>query len=401
MEDAKKLGKKLTVNYAMIQSVYIMVYCSIFSFASVFLLSRGFTNSQVGLTLTLSSALALVFQPLVAAFADKTKKLALRSIVAIMMLGVTAFSLLLYFAPKMVLPTAILYILMVVLFSTQVSMVTTMSMEHINNGIPINFSLARGVGSLAFAILSFLLGYLVDDYGANVIMLINMGLGLIAVVLVLTFQKAKKTNSGNSGQEDGASGLIQFARQNKRFMAVVGSIALLFFSHVFINTFFIQIIKHVGGNNSDMGNATALAGLLELPAMALFPVIYKKMRNAGTIIKISGLFFILKAVITLLAPNVFWIDVAQCVQFFAYAMLTPASVYYVNQAIGDADKNKGQACMGMTMGISGLVGNYLGGLMLDSSGGVPLMLTVGTVVSLVGLVMLVLIDRAKPSAVQE
>jgi PPP family 3-phenylpropionic acid transporter len=82
-------------------------------------------------------------------------------------------------------------------------------------------------------------------------------------------------------------------------------------------------------------------------------------------------------------------------QFFAYAMFIPASVYYVNEVISGADQNKGQALMGMVMGISGLLGNILGGLMLDSRGGVPFMLTVGLGVSVVGFVMLVLIDRSK------
>jgi len=111
--------------------------------------------------------------------------------------------------------------------------------------------------------------------------------------------------------------------------------------------------------------------------------------------KISGVFFVIKTVVTLLAPSIFWVDAAMCLQFFAYAMFIPASVYYVNEVISGADQNKGQALMGMVMGISGLIGNFLGGLMLDSSGGVPFMLTVGLGVSFLGLVMLVLIDRRK------
>ncbi len=400
-EDLKRLGKTLTVNYAMIQSVIIMGYCSIFSFASVYLLSRGFTNSQVGLTLTLSSAAALIFQPFVAAFADKTRKFSLRSIVAFMLGMVSFFGLLLYITPAIVLPTAILYILLVLVFSTPVTLVTSMSMEHINNGVPINFSLARGIGSFAFAILSFLLGYLVDEFGAGVVMLVNIALGLMGVVLVSTFKKAKKQTTSNTGEEIAAAGLLEFAQKNKRFLAVVGSIALLFFSHVLINSYSIQIVENIGGSSTDMGIAVAIAGLLELPAMALFPVIYKKIPNAGLLMKIAAGFFLVKALVTLLAPNVFWFDVAQCFQFFAYAMLTPASVYYVNEVISGPDKNKGQATMGMTMGISGLIANFFGGFILDTRGGVTMMLTIGILVSFVGFIMLVIIDKAKPITKKE
>ena len=144
-----------------------------------------------------------------------------------------------------------------------------------------------------------------------------------------------------------------------------------------------------------MGIAIAIAGFLELPAMALFPWIYKKIRNAGTIMKLSGLFFVIKVLITWMAPNVFWIFIAQSLQFFSFAMILPASVYYVNQQISEVDKNKGQTIMGMSMGISNLIGNLAGGVMLDSSGGVSFMLIVGIAISIMGLLMLIWFDNSR------
>lgn len=401
MEGSKRLGKRLTGHYAMIQMIYIMGYCSIFSFASVFLLSRGFTNAQVGITLALASGLGLLFQPFAGAFADQTTRMSLRSILAVMLLLVVIFSFLLLVLPAIVLPIALLYMLLITFFSTQIALVTSLSMEHINSGVPINFSLARGVGSFAYAVLSFLLGYLVDDYGAGVIMLVNIGLGLIGTALVLTFRRPNLLRSVKAESEAAASGLISFAKEHKRFMAVVFSASLLFISHTLITTYTIQIVQRVGGDSSDMGTALALSAFLELPAMAVFPVIYKKMRNAGTLMKISGAFFVLKAIVTLLAPNMFWINAAQCLQFFAYALFLPASVYYVNQVISDQDKNKGQACMGMTIGISGLLGNLIGGYILDTSGGVLLMLTVGIGCSLLGLILLMYFDKTKVTTSSE
>ncbi len=395
MEENKQLGKKLTRHYSLIQAIYIMGYCSVYSYSAVFLLARGFSNSQVGLTLTLSCVLGLVASPAVASFADKTKKYALRSIVGALLVGMILFALLLFVIPRPVLGVGILYVILLAFFATQIPLVTTMSMDHINNGVPINFSLARGIGSFAYAVLSIVLGYLVDDFGAGVIMLVNIALGLLALALVLSFQKARRVGEDSADGDVQPSGLLGFAKHNKRFIALVGSISVLFFSHVMINSFMIQIVEHVGGSSSDMGVANSIAAILELPAMALFPLLYKKVRNAGLLMKISGLFFLLKTLVTLLAPSIFWVDAASVIQFFAYAMFIPASVYYVNEVISGADQNKGQALMGMVMGISGLVGNFLGGVMLDTSGGVIFMLTVGLGVSVVGFVMLVVIDRRK------
>jgi len=53
-------------------------------------------------------------------------------------------------------------------------------------------------------------------------------------------------------------------------------------------------------------------------------------------------------------------------------MFVPASVYYVNQVIQGANKVKGQTGIALGTGISGMIGSFLGGFMLDSSGGVVL-----------------------------
>ena len=67
-------------------------------------------------------------------------------------------------------------------------------------------------------------------------------------------------------------------------------------------------------------------------------------------------------------------------------------MYYVNNVIAEVDKVKGQALMTMAVGVSNMVGNYVGGMLLDLPGGVSLMLGVGLAVSLVGLVALFVID---------
>jgi PPP family 3-phenylpropionic acid transporter len=367
------------------------------SFAAVFLLSRGFSNSEIGLTLTLGTGLTIVSQPVVATFADRTRKIALRHIVAgLMGLSLSAASLLL-FLPPLFAPTAGLYVLLMCAFGTQGPLVTSLAMEHINTGTPVNFSLARGIGSFAFALVALLLGNLTKRYGGGFVLPVGMSISLIGILLVSNFPTADRPpESGQGTAREAPSGFWEFALRNRRFIALVGSVALLYFSHILINSYAIQIIRNVGGTSVDMGIASAIGGFLELPAMALFPVLLRRIKNAGALLKTSGVFLVLKTLVTLLAPDVRWIYAAQCLQFFAFATFIPASVYYVKQVIPQADKVKGQAGMTMAMGISGMVANFLGGLMLDTRGGVRFMLTVGLGVSMVGLALvLVLVERPK------
>lgn len=379
-------GRGLTARYAMIQCLYNMSYCCGMCFASVFLLSRGLSNSQVGITLTMGNALTILCQPAVASFADRTKRFALRNLVAAIVAMTSVFTVLLMAAPAVVIPTMVLYVLLMCFFGLYPPLITSMAMEHISRGVSLNFSLARGFGSLAFAVLSLLMGFLVDGVGAWVILPVSLGVSLLNVGLLTVFPKAEGP-SGGEKQRRQAVGLVEFTRRNGRFMGAVLSIVLLYFSHVLINTYTIQIVRNVGGTNSDMGIASALGGFLELPAMALFPLLLRKVRSTSAILKLSGVFFVLKALVTLLSPNIWVFYGAQCLQFFAFAMFVPASVYYADRVVGGADQVKGQATMGMAAVVSGMLGNAVGGILLDA-GGVPLMLTVGLAVSVVGLVLL-------------
>lgn len=397
MSKLAQRNQHLTTKYALIQCIFNMAYCCIINFAAVFLLGRGFSNAEVGVTLTLANALALITQPLIATFADQSQRVTLRQLVAGLLVLCGLAALLLMVTPALLLPTALLYILLICAFNSQGSLVVALALEHINAGMPINFSLARGIGSFAFAILALVLGNLTNRYGSAIIMPVGLVISLLGAMLVASFPKAASpTTAANTVAPEQAVGFGEFARRNGRFIALLGSITLLYFSHALINTYTIQIVTHVGGSTADMGMVSAIGGFLELPAMALFPLLMQRVKHAGTILKWSGLFFILKGLLTLLAPNVGWLYAAQCCQFFAYALFTPASVYYVNQVIRGADKVKGQAGMTMALGVSSMIGNFLGGFMLDTSGGVGFMLTVGLAVSLVGLVLVLLLtERAK------
>lgn len=396
MEMKPKKRQGLTARYAMVQCLYSLSCCCAQCFAAAFLLSRGLSNSQVGVTLTVGNALTILCQPAAASFADRTKRFALRNITAAMVAVSAVFLVLLLAIPAPALPTMALYALLMCFFGLYPPLITSMAMEQIDRGVPLNFSLARGFGSLAFAVLSLLMGFLVDRVGTWVILAVNLAASLANVCAVSLFPKAEGAPAERGKPQAQAAGLAAFARRNRRFMAAVLGVVLLYFSHVLINTYTIQIVRNVGGSNSDMGIALALGGFLELPAMALFPFLLKKLGSAGLILKLSGVFFVVKALLTLFASSVPVFYAAQCLQFFAFAMFIPASVYYTDRVVGGADQVKGQAAMGMAAIVSGMLGNAAGGFLLDA-GGVRLMLAVGLAVSVAGLVLLLAaapMDRA-------
>lgn len=183
-------------------------------------------------------------------------------------------------------------------------------------------------------------------------------------------------------------GLLRFAGKYKKFIVFLLGFVFVYFAHTIINNFFIQIITNVGGNSSDMGNAVFLAAMLELPTMAYFTKLSKKV-NCGTLIKISIILFLVKHVITYFADGMTMIYIAQAFQMGAYALFIPASVYYVNCKIAPQDMVKGQSFVTTSMTVAGVFGNLIGGMLLDSVG-VSQVLLISAVLSLIGAVIVVM-----------
>lgn len=182
-------------------------------------------------------------------------------------------------------------------------------------------------------------------------------------------------------------------------MIFVVGVVLVFFTHTIINNFFIQVITPIGGTESQMGIAVFIAAIVELPAMAMFNIMRKKI-NCARLLKLSVVMFALKHLLTFLATNIFMIYVAQVLQIGAYAIFIPASVYYVNEVISKQDLVKGQSMVTVGITASGIIANFAGGILLDAVG-VYHLLMIGVVVSVVGgLIVFGSIEKKKSNVIE-
>lgn len=94
-----KKNRSLNLKYAGSQIFYFAAFASMMGYASVFLLDKGCTNSQIGIALALSSIIAVILQPMLASFADNHKNIEMRNIIAPIVLLVIALSAILYLIP--------------------------------------------------------------------------------------------------------------------------------------------------------------------------------------------------------------------------------------------------------------------------------------------------------------
>lgn len=386
--------KNLTPGYALIQAFFWMNFAAIMGYTSVYLLNCGFSNTQIGVLMAVAGVLSAVLQPIVASYADRPDSRSVKKIIieiGIIMLVIAA--LLLLFRNRMVV-SGLLYGGSIMLLQLLMPLINSLGMESLNQGKKLNFGMARGMGSVAYAIAAYLLGIIVAGLGEITIpvAMLLFFCGLLFILFLFPFEKSK-TSNGKTEKKSG--GPLYFFMKYKRFSFVLFGCIFLYISHVLLNSFTYQIVESKGGGSSEMGFAMALAAMLELPTLFLFGYMIRKVR-ADVWFRISGIFFMVKTLGTLLAPNILSFYFVQVFQMFGWALITVSSVYYVNSVMEEQDAIKGQAYMTMTYTLGSVLGALIGGALIDAVG-VNTMLSFATVSAAVGMVIILATARAEKS----
>ena len=79
-----KTRTKLNINYGSIQAAYWMICSIVVSFASAFLLDRGYTSTVIGIVFAVGNILAIIIQPLAADITDKSKRVCASDIIILL-----------------------------------------------------------------------------------------------------------------------------------------------------------------------------------------------------------------------------------------------------------------------------------------------------------------------------
>lgn len=382
-----------TAQYALIQSFYWMSFCVIFAYASVYLLDKGLSNTAIGLVIGISGTVSAVLQPWVGSLADGSGKASLKGIILLLGGLMMVLGICLLAVTQNRVFTVVCYGAQITLLQVLTPLIYALGMGCINRGEQLNFGLARGIGSLAYAVVSFAAGFLVASMGVAVIPLSIVGIYGVLVVAVLFFRyRESGTSTGaaagfnQSGTAKGDEIKQPFFKRYHRFSILLAGGILVFVSHNMINNFAFQVMESKGGGSSAMGIAIALAAASELPVMFVFAWLVKVV-SCDKWLKLSGLFFFVKAAATLLVTDVKGMYLIQGLQMFGFALFVVASVYYVNAIMEEQDQVKGQAFMTMTNTLGAVLGSTLGGVLIDGFG-IKALLTVSAAAGAAGMVLM-------------
>ena len=418
------------------------------SFASAFLIPRGYSNTEIGIILAAANVIAVFLQPAMADIADRSRRVSLIGITQICTILTMALEAALFITER---KSAALYIIFVMIVAWQTALqplINSLCFKLEESGVHINFGMCRSLGSLGYSLLCAVLGTLVETFGSEVLPISGeavLAALLIALLVVKSsFDGAMRGNGGAGGEKcegsrnlhSGGEGerdkavrgakpkkipgtgsrtesctelceepfgqlctesctepceeinLWRFVRENKLFLVLNLGVVGIYFSNSVLNSFMLQIVTDVGGSNEQMGRVLSLMAFLEIPALVFFDRIRSRF-SCVNILKFAAICFGLKVGLIYLAKSMGLIYAAHIFQTFSFGLFLPAMVAFTGEVMRKGEAVKGQALFSAMTTVSATIASIFGGILLDLSGA-KFMLLVSTGITALGAVVIIL-----------
>ncbi|MBR6359027.1 MAG: MFS transporter, partial [Lachnospiraceae bacterium] len=230
-----------TTGYTFLNVMYFAAFCTLHAYAAVFLLSRGFSNTQIGILLATANITSAIFQPFIAGLIDKGGWLTNRRFILISCMIILTGSVLLMFISGKPMVFVIFAMIYMIQFAYQPVM-TALCFEYQKKGCDIYYGLARGLGSAGFAVTSAFIGRAVEEKGATLLIIATAVIMFVSVIAVFFFKPSDKNTATVADDVSEKTvpphgSLKDFFGNYPAFTFFVIATICFFFAHNMINDF--------------------------------------------------------------------------------------------------------------------------------------------------------------------
>lgn len=376
--------KNLTLHYGITQFTFWAASTGAASFATTYLLNQGIAPGIVGTLLAVSGISSCLLQPIFAGIADRSKQFLLRKLlICLSILCIASFGIQLF--PNLPLPfTGLLYAIGLLCSDSMQPLINALYVSYQQAGYPINYGMARGMGSAASAISSLILGYVFAKIGSFWMLFLLIFFRFLYVLTLATYPKIQKQTASPKKAAQSSSIWYFFSHYRWYCISLIG-ILFLGMYHAMTENYLIAILGQLGGNSSHVGKALFISSIAGAPVIFASQWIHKYLSNSK-LLKISACSFLIKAVAFYFAKSIPVIYLLELLQMTSYAFLAPTQVYYAQEKVRPADMVKGQAFSTAAYSLGCSAGNFIGGQLLNIS--VNAILFSGILMALTGTIIL-------------
>ncbi|MBQ7896522.1 MAG: MFS transporter, partial [Oscillospiraceae bacterium] len=196
------MKRSLTFRYSLQQIAYWAAAAGVMSFASAFLIEKGFATSQVGILLASGNLLSCAVQPILADRADRAGAHVVVGFIVFLTSICTVCFGLIQFMPLPKFMFGLMYLIGIFTFDAMMPLLNSVVVVYNEQDYHINFGLSRGLGSFAYSIAALGIGKVIAGWGADWMIWIVIALLIMNLNVCLGFPKLKeRKNNGHTGFE--------------------------------------------------------------------------------------------------------------------------------------------------------------------------------------------------------
>lgn len=404
--------RKLTLKYAALQGVYWMLAAVAMAYSTPLLEAKGFNSLEIGLLNAVKYTSVIVFQVLIASFSDKYAKIVpIKYIVAVLTFVSIASAYIFWVKETSFLGTAIILMLFGATINCISPLIDSLSIQYMNHGRMLNYTLSRACGSGTYAVFCVLTGVFADMVGVRHILLLQIAIAFLFFICNLlmdkvnfdekTKQDSAKENAGKN-VTDGITETPENQVHNAwyllshfpKYLYFLLGCMLIFMGYGMNATFLIDVVTERGGNHTDYGIAIFVLSVAEIP-VALFFMKMKRRISVDKMMVICAVFCTLRAAATTFAPTILLVILSQCLELFGLSIFYAGSVYFVMENLPETDVVKGVSLINVaTVGVGEATAAALCGVIKEAFGLRILMVT-SIFVSLLSVFVMFVMLRAK------
>lgn len=381
------MKRSLTLGYTLQQVAYFAAGAGAISFASAFLMEKGFAASHVGILLACGNLLSCSVQPVLADRADRAgPQLISRFIIGLTCVCMLSFALLL-FVPVSHFVFGLLYLIGVFTFDAMQPLINALCVAYRGRDFKINYGVARGIGSFAYSLSALGIGRVIADFGADWMLWIVLVFLAGNIVITALYPKLSAEKNRETSTVECCSIPVFFKRYKWYCLSLLGVMFLAMF-HSMTENYLIKIMERLGGDSGSVGIALFIATMIETFVLLYLEPIRRHIKD-NMLFKLAGLSFLLKSILLLVAPSVLSIYFIQLLQATSITFLSPVQLYYASNKVSLEDMVKGQAFITASYTLGCAAGNFTGGQLVEALG-VVAMLVAGVIIAAAGTIILFL-----------
>lgn len=364
------------------------------SYLPLYLLSKGYSPSEVGVLLAIGPFAAIISEPLSGYFSDKfksIKKVLLVSIIGMLISGIILFQLD-HFAA-----TAFLIYCLFFFLAPSGSLGDSLSQKTANL-LNIPFGSIRMWGSLGFGVASIATGYILTRIGIENIV-VPFAFFTLLVLFITFFLKDVKVKEDS--HETGVS--VKDALKlitNKPFILFLLIVVLITLGHRANDIYLSVYIKELGGNETLIGWAFFWGVATEVLVFFTSHLWYRKLKDL-TFIIIAALLYGIRFVGMSFATTPEELVLYQLFHGFTFGIFFTVALSYVSKIVPTRLQSTGHLLLiTVFFGLSGMISAFVGGRLIENYSVYTLYLSIGIASLLGGLLLTAYKYVVKPDTIE-